>query len=614
MELGPPARDRLPESLRATFDAVCDAFTLYESGHDGAAREKLQVVGLSSPFLDWKLLLRGLISHAAGDDARALDNWSRLADGRLAARLVAPMRFALEPAFRTTHPPAAQTTLQRQGDRLVGGLAPGLRALQGLLARGRLANAFHQAEVVLPELKRDLPHAVGRLGDCFRAAIVAAGKPEDIDHYVRVFGAPTDDPTLARLGALASEEHHAWSTAHKLWQRFEQSIIDNPAWPAADRDRARALIWCRMGRNAEEMARAGRRLQPNAEACFKLAIQIAPDLLEPYEQSFLMLRDRNRITQAVAAGKRLLKRFPEHGKALEAMAELSQGRGDTAAAIEYARQALNANPLDARLRNLLADGTRTRARAQAALGNLAAAAADLLEALRLRDGRPDVGLLAQAAAVAFKAGDAETAEGHVRAAWAVAPAAAAYALSIEVTRLKLPKPLKQRFDTEFAATLASPPTGPAAVALATGFADQSRQGNYAGQKAHEKKVQAFVEAAVMAEPSESDLVRLCERCRDLAWMRLLKKTASRGQKRFPANPFFPFFEATVHLQEARRHGPATWRVEPLLEKSRRLAAAASPDESVRKLLCDLDEVQRHMSVPLPVVHMLNELFDMFDEG
>ena len=59
MELGPAVGDRLPESLRLNFDAICDAFALYESGQDDAAREKMQAVGISSPFLDWKLLLCG---------------------------------------------------------------------------------------------------------------------------------------------------------------------------------------------------------------------------------------------------------------------------------------------------------------------------------------------------------------------------------------------------------------------------------------------------------------------------------------------------------------------------------------------------------------------------
>ena len=177
-----------------------------------------------------------------------------------------------------------------------------------------------------------MPDVAGKLADCFRTAIITAGKPADVDQYRRLFGGPPEDPTLARLEALAAEEHHAWSAAHKSWQRFEQSIIDNPAWPAAERDRARALVWCRMGRNADEATRTGQRLKPNADACYKLAIQLAPDLQEPYERSFLMLCERKRFAQAVTAGKRLLKRFPNHAQVLESMAELCQARGQPLAA------------------------------------------------------------------------------------------------------------------------------------------------------------------------------------------------------------------------------------------------------------------------------------------
>src|SRR5205823_2245223 len=104
---------------------------------------------------------------------------------------------------------------------------------------------------------------------------------------------------------------------------------------------------------------------------------------------------------------------------------------DADAALDYAHRALAANPLDARLRDLLADTHRVRARTRAAAGDLAAAAADLDEAVRLRDGRPDVGLLALAAAVALKAGNTAVAEERVRQASTIAPAAAAYSLAVE---------------------------------------------------------------------------------------------------------------------------------------------------------------------------------------
>ena len=55
------------------------AFAQVQAGQDEAARETLQPIGLRSPFLEWKVLLRGLIAYYQSDDVRALDNWQRLA-------------------------------------------------------------------------------------------------------------------------------------------------------------------------------------------------------------------------------------------------------------------------------------------------------------------------------------------------------------------------------------------------------------------------------------------------------------------------------------------------------------------------------------------------------
>lgn len=106
-----------------------------------------------------------------------------------------------------------------------------------------------------------------------------------------------------------------------------------------------------------------------------------------------------------------------------------------------------------------------------------------------------------------------------------------------------------------------------------------------------------------ADPGEADLVRLCERVRDVGWGRVLKAAAVRRQKRFPRNPFFPYFEAMYHLGQSQPYGPAAWKVEPLLEKARRLAEAAPPDDANRRLLRDVEEAQRRLAATAPVVHM-----------
>src|SRR5436309_2300807 len=62
LELG-GGRDKLPENLRPGFDAVRTAFDHYQAGRDDDARAALDAIGLGSPFLEWKLLLRGLIAY-----------------------------------------------------------------------------------------------------------------------------------------------------------------------------------------------------------------------------------------------------------------------------------------------------------------------------------------------------------------------------------------------------------------------------------------------------------------------------------------------------------------------------------------------------------------------
>jgi tetratricopeptide (TPR) repeat protein len=614
VEIGPSAAIQLPAGMRLAFDAISDAFLGYEAGDDDAARERLRTISLSSPFLDWKLLIRGLIAHATGDSARALDNWSRLAVGRLAGKLVAPLRFALDPIFRAAQPPPEQANLGRQGDRLVGGLGPAMRQLQRLLARERLDDAFRHAAALLPSVKREWPEAVDRLADCVRSAIISHGDALDLERYSRLFGRPADDPTLERLEALMHEEQQLMPFANAAWQRFQQSMVDNTAWSPVDRDRARALVWSRMGRNAEKFENSRQRFGPDAEECYKHAARLAPDLAEPQERLYRKLYHEKRFTAALSVGKRFIEQFPNRADALAAMAVLCNEKGRSADAIDYSRRALAVNPLDRSLREMTAAIHRSRARSLASVGNDSASRAELAEALRLTEGPPDVNLLAIAAAVALKSGERSAADAYVGQMPASAGPAVAYALLVEAIRLKLPRSLKQRFEIDFTAALSIAPTGTAAATLASVFQMQAEEGEYTGVKGHEKRVRSFVEAALKADTAETPLIAVCERLRDLGWLPTLKKAAVAGQRRFPRSPFFPYFVAISYLaKENPAHGRLAWKAEPLLEKSRRLATGCPPSERLESMLREIDVMRRRVGVPPPFAHALNELLDFFSE-
>src|SRR5207249_5373122 len=90
---GPAGRALLPQALHDQFDRVLQAFRLQESGADEQALKVLGDVGLQSPFLEWRLLLRGLLAYYRDDAARAVEIWQRLSPERLPAKLAGPLRF-----------------------------------------------------------------------------------------------------------------------------------------------------------------------------------------------------------------------------------------------------------------------------------------------------------------------------------------------------------------------------------------------------------------------------------------------------------------------------------------------------------------------------------------
>jgi len=608
---GKAGRATLPEDLQAQFDLVLRAFEQSEAGHDEEARTTLQGIGLQSPFLEWKVFLRGLLAYYQNDDTRVLENWQRLDAERLPARLAAPLRFALDPGFRVAQPPASQKVLQQQADRLQGsGLVQPLRVLQPALANEhQLPNAFRQTENLLPHFRRETPHLVPRLAACFYWAIIGHGAPEDVNRYKRVFGAPADDPQLYRLKALGLEHRGMMTEAHYNWQEFEKSVAANPsAWPGEQAGRVRALVWAHMGKNADEVPDLDmldelpaflrnhpdrpRPLTPTAEACYQRSIELAPEMLQPYEALFKHFRARDKAGKAIKAGHRLLDRFPEHVKTLEAVADLLMEKQQYAEALGLYERAVKANPLERRQRGKLSAAHTYNARTFAELGRFDEARGAYQAALAFSENRNDSGVLCKWAACEFKAGDAPRAEELLVQALAEVGhrLAVAFSMLIETIRLKLPRPLKNRFDAEFKAALAEPSSAVAALALADTAAAHRLAGiSYVGQKTHEKKVLGYLEKARQATFTEDQLTGICSALKGLQSSRLLMSYIHLGQERFPASPFFFLAEA----EEAIQGGPRRvrfWSVQGLLRKARELATAMPRDDRQKGIL---EVIQSH---------------------
>jgi tetratricopeptide (TPR) repeat protein len=601
-------RRTLPPDLHADFDRVLQAFAQVAAGQDEPARATLQPIGLRSPFLEWKVLLRGLMAFYEKDDVRAVENWQRLTPGRLPDRLAAPLRFTADAAYRTAQPPEAQAALRRQADRLLAAdLVQRLRAVQAALTDpDSLARAFRLAEDLLPALRREGPALAARLAGCFYWAIITHGAPEDVPRYQRVFGPPPDDATFARLRALAYENAGEMQEAHKEWQSFERSLAASPAWPGEQAGRARALVWKHMGSNAaavpdlanlplppflRDHPRRPRPLKPTAEECFQRSLELAPDQLDTHEELLHYYLDQEKPKKAEAAARELLQRFPDHVPTLLALADLRVEAQDYAGGLELLGRALKANPLDRRLRRRLSTVHLFQARAHAEEGRFDEARAEFRAALSFREGADESAVYCKMAACEFKAGDEARAEELLTQAVTEAGSrlSVAYSMLIEVIRLKLPGKLKTRFNKEFNALLAEPADGATAAAIADTAAVHRTAGvTYHGQKTHEKKVLAYLQKAVKADLSEAQLDKICEALVGLKAHKLLLSYAERGARLFPKSPFFPFWEAEAYVLQGPYRCPA-WKVRELLGEVRRLAADVPPDARKEALL---EAVQR----------------------
>jgi tetratricopeptide (TPR) repeat protein len=595
-------RALVPADLQPQFDLIRKAFAEYEAGRDAAAREILNGIGLSSPFLEWKLLLRGLIAWSANDTPRALENWSRLSPDRLPARLAAPFRVSIDKVYAARLPADRLAVATRLADRLSGSLGEGLRRLRKQLASEEtIPDALETARAVLPDLRRAAPDLVHRLANVVYWALVAGGQPEDLPRYSRIFGPPPDDPQFFRLQALVTEQLRRLDMAHGMWRKYEEWIAKTPSrWPAPVAARARALVLERMGRLARDWLAddgpddfdqfdefmaffnpdvsvrrpAPKPLSPPAEVCFRRASELAPDWVVPATQ--LLHEYESQPGKALAAADDLLRRFPTNLDILEAVAELFEKVGDTARAHDCLKRALATNPLDRRLRQQAAALALNDARRKAEAEEFDAARAALREAKDFGDTSNSAAVLALATAIEIRAGDRDAAARHQECLMALPDVRVAgpYRLTVEGSRLKLKKKDLGPHQTAFSEALAGPANAGEFAALLNAL-DQYRREPvpYRGLKTHEKKILDRVMSAVSSPGlSEDDLVRLGLALHGFQMWNRLRVLGEQGILGHPDNAFFQFFQAEAIVARQRadyvnyRAGTMYCRVKFLMEQ------------------------------------------------
>jgi hypothetical protein len=625
-----PNRTRVPPAWRDQLEVVLQASNQIEKGEDEAALATLQQLGLRSPFLEWKLFLRGLQAYYHNDDTRAVENWQRLDVQRLPARLAAPLRFQFDTAFRAAQQPATQAVLQRQIEASdSSGLVQRLRELQRQMDnKYSLATAFRQAETLLPLLRAQHSALVKRLASCMYWAMLTTG-PEDVRRYLRVFGTPPQDRQFHRLRALANERAQDPEEAHRAWAAYEKDIATHPeAWDG-HAGRARALVLLRMGHLAVDAQQEAmmpvpqvplwfeplqpRKLHfnPQAAKCFELARTLAGDLLPAYEGLFHYHLERGDDVHAAAAGRELLAKFPEHAATLRQMAGIAQRSGDTAEALHLSQAALHAHPLDRELRSAVIQAHLGHSRTQIRDGAFDDARAQLQAAQALQ-GMPTPEMACVCAALELKAGNEPAAEEMLQQVAAVGepPLATAYEMLVEATLCKLPPRVKTRFDRAFKEGLGDTSDGRAAARLFQVLTRQAADSiTYHGQKTHRKKILEYAERASYGDLSEGDLQAIVAGFLQEGGGRQLRRVMAQAQQRFPRNPYFIVFEARCLLEDERT-APHIWRISNLLQQAARLTRLRIEDGGMKQLLEEIENLERRAKQMNPMASM----FEQFAAG
>ena len=619
-------KNTLPPELKEDHDRIVQAFREIENNQDEAARQTLAAVGLKSPFLEWKILLRGLQAYYANDDERARENWQRLDPERPPARIAAPFRAAIDPAYQQAQSPAMQAKLRLQFEGTQGAdLNVQLRALRKALERpDTLSEALTIAERLLPTLQKQAPQIVARLATSLYWKVLETG-PNDLARYRRIFGGPPTDPKFDRLNALGNELAGNLDKAHKHWEAYQKDIAARPeVWPGEEAPLARALVYVKMAENAasiptpeqfaklpraiRQMERPPRALHPTAEECYRKAIELAPTLIDAHTGLFRASLVGGKEAKVIETGEALLEKFPHDVETARMLGTFLIQRDRNERAVEVWERVVRMQPMDASARQFLGVASRALARELVLKKQFDEARRRYQASLDLigPDLRPNV--LCNWSVAERVAGDPARADELLAEARAlIGELFISYLQLVESHRMRLAPKEKSRLAKEFTAKLSDPVDAATVVSLVEYTASLVARGvTYFGIKTHIKKIIALASQLDTKTLDEQLLLRLIKALSAHEGVsRIVPPLYRSGEARFPNNPHFPYLEAIHLMGDDPDEDLRDYKVRAPLEKAERLARLRPADEpGIKEMLADIER-------RLAVLRMLNPFADIF---
>ncbi|MEZ6139436.1 MAG: hypothetical protein R3B84_02590 [Zavarzinella sp.] len=185
---------QLPEEWRPHYSLVMGALKAYESRNDQEAISQLDGIGLKSPYLSWKLLIRGMVAWANSDDERAEENWKRLKPG-FAPALLAETHRQMSGGKQSTSVRNNSSPDVKELLRVENQLLEEMSYESGLEIAGRLTKKLESAYPGITDACATIFY--WNLAKC-----PIRYSSEMCDMYLRTFSLPKFDPGFCRLRSL----------------------------------------------------------------------------------------------------------------------------------------------------------------------------------------------------------------------------------------------------------------------------------------------------------------------------------------------------------------------------------------------------------------------------
>jgi len=513
---------------------VLEALAVYFRGDFAALGEQLQEISFRSPYRDLKPILKALaLLQTDAEAAQAVI--ARLPSNGPFERLAAVLRAAVVPDGGWL---AALGALDADSQQLVldiKGCPDTLRPL--LLDLAKLGDTPAAAPLfdLLQRHRRAMPE--GGFADICHRLLPHLGKR--LANNAELSKLPGEE--RAHVLALAAEQRGALEVAESDWIEIATFLSARP-----DQKLRTALIW----RHLAALGRDGG-LDTAAFNYLKKSLELDPDDRDSTLTVIRLLRSDNDLAQARAYLDRALPRFPKDAGVLLEAVEVALAGKAFKKAVGLAKQVLELDPINPRVRGLIGHALLSHARKQIKARNHSAARKELDAAeewLRAPADRATIKLLRSLATEGEMIAD----NAQLREAVADFGGAlvGAFHLLLEAGNVGGdPKALLKCAGIDLAAT----PAAEAVVALAHVL--NAARGDKKAICAALGPLRAPLKRAVKAKFSEADHLLVCEALQRLEEEELLFIYAEAALKCWPDRPIFVYLRAVASYEKATYYIP-----------------------------------------------------------